>query len=173
MHYFELRNIQHFVLYLLPAVLGVLIFAIGLARVHFRHEDDDARMNARAHHLCRWDRGAQRPLSAGPDSDHRRDRCLGDIVHHFLWCLGSQNMNAGCETGMSRPRRPQCLQGVGDCSSDGCFYPVQRRAGLLRHRRPGATRLGLPADQRCARRIGVFLLSQRAFPQHVRGAKGE
>jgi hypothetical protein len=45
MHYFELRNIQHFVLYLLPAVLGVIIFAIGLARVHFRHEDDDARMN--------------------------------------------------------------------------------------------------------------------------------
>lgn len=44
MHYFELRNIQHFVLYLLPAVLGVLIFAIGLARIHFRHEDDDARM---------------------------------------------------------------------------------------------------------------------------------
>ena len=44
MHYFELRDIQHFVLYLLPAVLGVLIFAIGLARIHFRHEDDDARM---------------------------------------------------------------------------------------------------------------------------------
>ena len=44
MHYFELRNIQHFILYLLPAVLGVIIFAIGLARVHFRHADDDARM---------------------------------------------------------------------------------------------------------------------------------
>ena len=44
MHYFELRNIQHFVLYLLPAVLGVLIFAIGLARTHFRREDADVRM---------------------------------------------------------------------------------------------------------------------------------
>jgi hypothetical protein len=44
MHFFELRNIQHFVLYLLPAVLGVLIFAIGLARIHFRREDDDVRM---------------------------------------------------------------------------------------------------------------------------------
>jgi hypothetical protein len=44
MHYFELRNIQHFILYLLPAVLGVIIFAIGLARVHFRREDDEERM---------------------------------------------------------------------------------------------------------------------------------
>ena len=44
MHFFELRNIQHFVLYLLPAMLGVLIFAIGLARIHFRREDDDVRM---------------------------------------------------------------------------------------------------------------------------------
>jgi RsiW-degrading membrane proteinase PrsW (M82 family) len=45
MHYFELRNIQHMVLYLLPAVLGVLIFAIGLARVHFRSDDDEKRMH--------------------------------------------------------------------------------------------------------------------------------
>ena len=44
MHYFELRNLQHFVLYLLPAVLGVLIFAIGLAATHFKHEDDEERM---------------------------------------------------------------------------------------------------------------------------------
>lgn len=44
MHFFELRNIQHFVIYLLPAFLGVIIFAIGLARTHFRHEDDDKRM---------------------------------------------------------------------------------------------------------------------------------
>ena len=45
MHYFELRNFQHFILYLLPAVLGVLIFAIGLAAVHFRHGDTDERMH--------------------------------------------------------------------------------------------------------------------------------
>ena len=44
MHYFELRNIQHFILYLLPAMLGVLIFAIGLAATHFRRADDDVRM---------------------------------------------------------------------------------------------------------------------------------
>lgn len=44
MHYFELRNIQHFVLYLFPALLGVIVFAIGLARVHFRHDDEDERM---------------------------------------------------------------------------------------------------------------------------------
>lgn len=44
MHYFELRNIQHFVIYLFPAFLGVLIFAIGLAGSHFRHEDDEKRM---------------------------------------------------------------------------------------------------------------------------------
>ena len=44
MHYFELRDIQHFILYLLPAVLGVIIFAIGLARVHFRLEDEEERM---------------------------------------------------------------------------------------------------------------------------------
>ena len=44
MHFFVLRDIHHFILYLLPAVLGVLIFAIGLARIHFRREDDDVRM---------------------------------------------------------------------------------------------------------------------------------
>ena len=44
MHYFELRNVQHFVLYLLPAFSRVLIFAICPARFHSRNEHDDVRM---------------------------------------------------------------------------------------------------------------------------------
>ena len=36
MHFFELRDIQHFVLYLLPAAIGALLFGVGLAYSHFR-----------------------------------------------------------------------------------------------------------------------------------------
>lgn len=36
MHFFELRDIQHFILYLFPAALGVLLFGVGLAYSHFR-----------------------------------------------------------------------------------------------------------------------------------------
>ena len=36
MHYFELRNIQHFVAYFFPAYIFVFIFAAGLAFSHFK-----------------------------------------------------------------------------------------------------------------------------------------
>ena len=36
MHYFVLRDIQHYVLYLFPALIGVFLFATGLAYSHFR-----------------------------------------------------------------------------------------------------------------------------------------
>ena len=35
MHFFPLRNLQHFILYLLPALISVLLFAVGLAYSHF------------------------------------------------------------------------------------------------------------------------------------------
>lgn len=46
MHYFPLRDIQHFILYFFPAFLTVFLIGIGLAFTHFRtkrseqHKDD-------------------------------------------------------------------------------------------------------------------------------------
>ena len=36
MHFFELRNIQHFILFFFPAFLTVFLIGIGLAFTHFR-----------------------------------------------------------------------------------------------------------------------------------------
>ena len=36
MHYFELRNIQHFAAYVFPAYIFVFVFAAGLAFSHFK-----------------------------------------------------------------------------------------------------------------------------------------
>ena len=43
MRFFELLNIQHFVLYLFPAVAFCVIFAIGLAFSHFKGKDSERR----------------------------------------------------------------------------------------------------------------------------------
>ena len=43
MRYFELRNIQDFVLYLLPAVVFLFVFGIGLAFSHIRRKESEAR----------------------------------------------------------------------------------------------------------------------------------
>ena len=45
MHYFELRNFHHFILYLLPALIGIIVLAVALGRTHFRSDDSDARMH--------------------------------------------------------------------------------------------------------------------------------
>jgi len=39
MRYFELLGVQHFTLYLFPAIVFVLLFAIGLGFYHFRSKD--------------------------------------------------------------------------------------------------------------------------------------
>lgn len=39
MHFFELRNLQHFVLYLFPAVISVFLIGVGFAFMHFRKKD--------------------------------------------------------------------------------------------------------------------------------------
>lgn len=39
--YFELLNFQHFVLYLLPALTALLVFASALGYMHFRGKQDD------------------------------------------------------------------------------------------------------------------------------------
>ena len=43
MRFFELLNIQHFVLYLFPAVAFCIVFAVGLAFTYFRGKDSDQR----------------------------------------------------------------------------------------------------------------------------------
>lgn len=43
MHFFELRNIQHFVLYLLPAIIAVFLIGAALAYTHFRTKDWEER----------------------------------------------------------------------------------------------------------------------------------
>lgn len=49
MHYFELRNFQHFILWLFPTLLFVVVFAIGLSRMHFRQKDSDTQMEKIEH----------------------------------------------------------------------------------------------------------------------------
>lgn len=49
MHYFELRNFQHFVLYIFPTLLFVVIFAIGLRNLHFGGKQSDATMKTIVH----------------------------------------------------------------------------------------------------------------------------
>ena len=43
MHFFELKNFQHFVLYLFPSIAFVFLFAIGLAYMHFHRKDSEER----------------------------------------------------------------------------------------------------------------------------------
>jgi hypothetical protein len=43
--YFELINFQHFMLYLFPAFIFLLVFAVGLAYTHFKGKDSERRHN--------------------------------------------------------------------------------------------------------------------------------
>jgi hypothetical protein len=45
MRYFELLNLQHFVLYLLPALVSILVFAVGLGFYFIRRADSADREN--------------------------------------------------------------------------------------------------------------------------------
>jgi len=45
MHYFELRNFQHVILYLLPTLAGVFLLAIGLAGSHFHTKNSEKSMH--------------------------------------------------------------------------------------------------------------------------------
>jgi hypothetical protein len=41
MHFFELRNIQHFIMYLFPAIIAVFLIGTALAYTHFRKKDPE------------------------------------------------------------------------------------------------------------------------------------
>ena len=43
MQFFELRNIQHFVMYLFPALIAVFLIGTALAYTHFRKRDSQER----------------------------------------------------------------------------------------------------------------------------------
>jgi amino acid transporter len=43
LHFFKLRDIQHFVLYLFPALTFVFLFAASLAFMYFRRRDSKER----------------------------------------------------------------------------------------------------------------------------------
>ncbi|MDJ0914438.1 MAG: hypothetical protein QNI95_12770 [Desulfobacterales bacterium] len=43
MRYFDLLQIQHFVLYLFPALATILVFAVGLSFSYIRRRDSKAR----------------------------------------------------------------------------------------------------------------------------------
>lgn len=49
MHYFELRNFQHFVLYIFPTLIFIVLFTIGLGYVHFRDKTSDEKMHKIIH----------------------------------------------------------------------------------------------------------------------------
>ena len=42
--YFELLNFQHFMLYLWPALVFIVLFGVGLAFTHFKGPDSDRRL---------------------------------------------------------------------------------------------------------------------------------
>jgi hypothetical protein len=44
MRFFEVLNIQHFVLYLLPALAFILIFAAGLGYAHWNRKGSEERL---------------------------------------------------------------------------------------------------------------------------------
>ena len=43
MRYFDLLNIQHFVLYLFPTLATIVIFALGLGFAHIRRKNSEER----------------------------------------------------------------------------------------------------------------------------------
>jgi hypothetical protein len=43
MHFFGLRNFQHFVLYIFPSLAFVVLFAVGLAYIHIHRHDSEER----------------------------------------------------------------------------------------------------------------------------------
>ncbi len=47
--YFELLNFQHFVLYLLPALIALLVFASALGYMHFRGKENEG--DDKAHYV--------------------------------------------------------------------------------------------------------------------------
>ena len=49
MHYFELRNIQHFAAYLFPAYICLFVFAAGLAFSHFKTKRSE-QTSGKAYH---------------------------------------------------------------------------------------------------------------------------
>ena len=49
MHYFELRNFQHFMAYLFPTLLFVVLLAVGLGRMHFKDRDAESKMQKIIH----------------------------------------------------------------------------------------------------------------------------
>jgi hypothetical protein len=44
MRFFEVLNIEHFFMYLFPALAFIIIFAVGLGYVHWRGRDSAERM---------------------------------------------------------------------------------------------------------------------------------
>ncbi|NLI81323.1 MAG: hypothetical protein GX443_06495 [Deltaproteobacteria bacterium] len=49
MRFFTLMNIQHFVLYLFPAIVTVVLVALALGFTHFRGKDSQTRMDKVIH----------------------------------------------------------------------------------------------------------------------------
>lgn len=45
MRLFELLSLQHFILYLFPAIITVLLLALALGYTHFRGDDSEERKN--------------------------------------------------------------------------------------------------------------------------------
>jgi hypothetical protein len=45
MRYFDLLNLQHFILYILPAAVSIIVFAVGLGFYYVRRPDSSEREN--------------------------------------------------------------------------------------------------------------------------------
>ena len=49
MRFFELVNLRHFILYIFPAAITLLMFAVGLYFAHFRDKDSETRLTRIIH----------------------------------------------------------------------------------------------------------------------------
>ena len=71
MHFFELKNFQHFVLYLFPSIAFVLLFAVGLAYTHIHRKDSEERK--------------KKIIEAYPGGIEGRNAPFPLVVHLIIW----------------------------------------------------------------------------------------
>lgn len=79
MRFFYLLNTQHIILYVLPTLIGVILFGMMLGYQHFRASDSEARLKTVAHRYPEGIEGRNAPFPLGLAL-----LCLGTV----LWMLG-------------------------------------------------------------------------------------
>ena len=92
MRYFEVLNIEHFVTYLFPALVFIVIFAAGLGYVYARRKGSEIAQPASSRATRAASKGRERAVSARGEPDHRGDCRLVLALHHLNRRVGGQNL---------------------------------------------------------------------------------